>query len=159
MMTPPVAAARLTKTRGSPRSNREAQSMLLAADYPFLDVLWTMLVFFLWIAWFWLVILIVIDIFRRRDASGGKKVLWLLFILFVPFLGVFVYLIANSDDMARRRAEEMQTAQAQTDEYIRTVASSSGPTAEIERAKGLLDTGAITQEEFDAIKAKALASA
>lgn len=131
--------------------------MLLAADYPFLDVLWTMLVFFLWIAWFWLVILIVIDIFRRRDASGGKKVLWLLFILFVPFLGVFVYLIANADDMARRRAEEMQTAQAQTDEYIRSVAG--GTAAEIERAKGLLDSGAITQEEFDAIKAKALASA
>lgn len=131
--------------------------MLLAADYPFLDVLWTMLVFFLWIAWFWLVILIVIDIFRRRDASGGKKVLWLLFILFVPFLGVFVYLIANADDMARRRAEEMQTAQAQTDEYIRSVAG--GTAAEIERAKGLLDSGAITQDEFDAIKAKALASA
>jgi phospholipase D-like protein/putative oligomerization/nucleic acid binding protein len=156
-MTPPVAGARLTKTAACPRSNREAQSMLLAADYPFLDVLWTMLVFFLWIAWFWLVILIVIDIFRRRDAGGGKKVLWLVFILFVPFLGVFIYLIANSDDMAKRRAEEMQTAQAQTDEYIRTVASSSGPTAEIERAKGLLDTGAITQAEFDAIKAKALA--
>ena len=134
--------------------------MLLAADYPFLDVLWTMLVFFLWIAWFWLVILVVIDIFRRRDAGGGKKVLWLLFILFVPFLGVFVYLIANSDDMARRRTAEMQTAQADTDEYIRSVAGSGGgAAAEIERAKGLLDSGAITQEEFDAIKAKALASA
>jgi hypothetical protein len=70
--------------------------MFLAADYPFLDVLWTMLVFFLWIAWFWLVIITVSDIFRRRDISGGKKTLWLLFILFVPFLGVFVYLIANS---------------------------------------------------------------
>ena len=133
--------------------------MLLAADYPFLDVLWTMLIFFLCIAWFWLVILVVIDIFRRHDIGGGKKTIWLLFILFVPFLGVFVYLFTNSDDMARRRAAEMQTAQAQTDEYIRSVASSSGPTAEIERAKGLLDSGAITQEEFDAIKAKALASA
>ena len=133
--------------------------MLLAADYPFLDVLWTMLIFFLWIAWFWLVILIVIDIFRRRDVGGGKKALWLIFILFVPFLGVFIYLIANSDDMARRRVEEAQAAQVQTDEYIRSVAGSGGATAEIERAKGLLDSGAITQEEFDAIKAKALASA
>ena len=134
--------------------------MLLAADYPFLDVLWTMLIFFLWIAWFWLVILVVIDIFRRHDAGGGKKVLWLLFILFVPFLGVFVYLITNSQNMARRRAEEMQTAQAQTDDYIRSVAGGGGgAAAEIERAKGLLDSGAITQEEFDAIKAKALASA
>jgi hypothetical protein len=133
--------------------------MVLAADYPFLDVLWTMLVFFLWIAWFWLVILVVLDIFRRRDIGGGKKTIWLLFILLVPFLGVFVYLIANSDDMARRRAEEMQTAQVQTDEYIRSVAGSGGAAAEIERAKGLLDSGAITQAEFDAIKAKALASA
>jgi len=133
--------------------------MFLAADYPFLDVLWTMLIFFLWIAWFWLVILIVIDIFRRHDASGGKKVLWLLFILFVPFLGVFVYLIANSHGMAERRADEVRTAQAQTDEYIRSVATSGGPAAEIERAKGLLDSGAITQQEFDSIKAKALASA
>jgi hypothetical protein len=133
--------------------------MVLAADYPFLDVLWTMLIFFLWIAWFWLVILVVLDIFRRHDIGGGKKTIWLLFILLVPFLGVFVYLIANSDDMARRRAAEMQTAQVQTDEYIRSVAGSGGAAAEIERAKGLLDSGAITQAEFDAIKAKALASA
>ena len=133
--------------------------MVLAADYPFLDVLWTLLVFFVWVAWFWLVILVVMDIFRRHDIGGGKKTIWLLFILFVPFLGVFVYLIANSDDMARRRAEDVRTAQVQTDEYIRTVAGSGGAAAEIERAKGLLDSGAITQAEFDAIKAKALASA
>lgn len=133
--------------------------MLLAADYPFLDVLWTLLVFFLWIAWFWLVILVVIDVFRRRDIGGGKKTLWLLFILFVPFLGVFVYLIANSDGMAERRAQEVQAAQVQTDQYIRTVAGTgTGAASEIERGKALLDSGAITQEEFDAIKAKALAS-
>jgi hypothetical protein len=132
--------------------------MFLAADYPFLDVLWTMLVFFLWISWFWLVIIVVSDIFRRRDISGGKKTLWLLFILFVPFLGVFVYLIANSDDMARRRAEDARAMQTQTDDYIRSVASESGAAAEIERAKGLLDSGAINQSEYDAIKAKALAS-
>jgi Phospholipase_D-nuclease N-terminal/Short C-terminal domain len=133
--------------------------MVLAADYPFLDVLWTMLVFFLWVAWFWLVIIVVSDIFRRHDIGGGKKTIWLLFILFVPFLGVFAYLIANSDDMAKRRARDMETAQVQTDDYIRSVAGSGGAAAEIERAKGLLDSGAITQAEFDAIKAKALASA
>jgi Phospholipase_D-nuclease N-terminal len=132
--------------------------MFLAADYPFLDVLWTLLVFFLWISWFWLIIITVSDIFRRHDISGGKKTIWLLFILFVPFLGVFVYLIANSDDMARRRAEEVRAVQTQTDDYIRTVASEGGAAAEIERAKGLLDSGAINQSEFDAIKAKALAS-
>ncbi len=130
--------------------------MLLAADYPFLDVLWTMIVFFIWISWFMLLFHVVGDVFRRRDASGLNKTAWLIFLIFVPFLGVFVYLIANSDDMARRNVEQMQAAQADTDNYIRSVAASDGPAAEIERAKGLLDSGAITQAEFDAIKAKAL---
>lgn len=131
--------------------------MLLAADYPFLEVLWTLLVFFLWISWFWLVIGVVADVFRRRDIGGGKKTLWLLFVLFVPFLGVFSYLIANSDDMAMRQAREAETAQAQTDDYIRSVAGGDGAAAEIEKAKKLLDSGAISEPEFEAIKAKALA--
>jgi len=131
--------------------------MLVAADYPFLDVLWSMLIFFLWIAWFVLLFHVIIDVFRRRDASGGKKVLWLLFLLFVPFLGVFVYLIVNSDDMARRNIEQAAAAQGEMDEYVRSVAGSGGAAAEIEKAKGLLDSGAINQQEFDAIKAKALA--
>jgi Phospholipase_D-nuclease N-terminal/Short C-terminal domain len=131
--------------------------MLLASDYPFLDVLWTMLIFFVWIAWFWLLIYIIADIFRRRDIGGGKKTLWLIFLLFVPFLGAFVYLIANSDDMARRNAERAQAERAEMDEYVRSTAGSGGAAAEIERAKGLLDSGAISQAEFDAIKAKALA--
>jgi hypothetical protein len=117
-----------------------------------------MLVFFLWVAWFIVLFHVVVDIFRRRDASGGKKALWLIFVLFAPFLGVFAYLIANSDDMARRNMEQAQVARAETDEYIRSV-SGGGAAAEIERAKGLLDSGAITQSEFDAIKAKALAAA
>ena len=131
--------------------------MVLAADYPFLGVLWSMLVFFLWVAWFVLLFHVIGDVFRRRDASGGKKTLWLIFVILVPFLGVFVYLIANSDDMARRNAEQMAAAQAQTDEYVRSVAGSSGAAGEIEKAKGLLESGAINQQEFDAIKAKALA--
>ena len=129
--------------------------MLLA--YPFLDVLWSMLVFFVWIAWFLLLFHVIGDIFRRRDASGGKKTLWIIFVLFVPFLGVFVYLIANSDDMARRSAEQAAAAKSEMDDYVRTTAGSGGAAAEIEKAKGLLDSGAITQTEFDAIKAKALA--
>jgi Phospholipase_D-nuclease N-terminal/Short C-terminal domain len=129
--------------------------MLLA--YPFLDVLWSMLVFFVWIAWFLLLFHVIGDIFRRRDASGGKKTLWIIFVLFVPFLGVFVYLIANSDDMARRQIEQAEAARSQMDDYVRTTAGSGGAAAEIEKAKGLLDSGAITQTEFDAIKAKALA--
>ena len=133
--------------------------MLLAADYPFLDVLWTMLVFFLWVSWFIVLFYVVADIFRRRDVSGGKKALWLIFVLFLPFLGVFVYLIANSDDMARRNLEEKRVQQAQMDEYVRSVAGTSGSAAaEIDRAKQLLDSGAITEPEYEAIKAKALAA-
>ena len=131
--------------------------MLLAADYPFLDVLWSMLVFFLWITWFMLLFHVIGDVFRRRDASGGKKTLWLIFLLFVPFLGVFVYLIANSDDMARRNTEQTQPLRSEMDEYVRVVAGTAGAAGEIEKAKGLLDSGAISQAEFDAIKAKALA--
>ena len=132
--------------------------MVLAADYPFLGVLWSMLVFFLWVAWFILLFHIIADIFRRRDASGAKKTLWIIFVIIVPFIGTFAYLIANSDDMARRNIEQAQAAQAQMDDYVRSVAGSGGGAAgEIERAKGLLDSGAITQAEFDSIKAKALA--
>jgi preprotein translocase subunit YajC len=130
--------------------------MLLA--YPFLDVLWSMLVFFVWIAWFLLLFHVIGDVFRRRDISGGKKTAWLIFLLFVPFLGVFVYLIANSDDMARRSIEQAEASRAQMDDYVRTTAGSGGAAAEIEKAKGLLDSGAITQAEFDAIKSKALAA-
>ncbi len=133
---------------------------MLAADYPFLDILWTMCIFFLWIAWFWLLITVFADVFRRDDISGGKKTLWLIFVILVPFLGVFVYLISQSDDMAKRNMERAQAQQAQMDDYVRTTAGSGGgAAAEIEKAKGLLDSGAITQAEYDAIKQKALAEA
>ena len=131
--------------------------MVLAADYPVLGVFWSMLIFFVWIAWFMLLFHIIGDVFRRRDATGAKKTLWCIFLLFVPFLGTFVYLIVNGDDMAKRRIEEAEAARSQMDEYVRTTAGSGGAAAEIEKAKGLLDSGAITQAEFDAIKAKAIA--
>ena len=129
--------------------------MLLAADYPFLDVLWTMLVFFAWVIWFWLLITCFSDLFRRRDASGGKKVLWVIFLILAPFLGVFIYLLANSEGMADRNVRQAQAQQAEFDEYVKQTAG--GSAAEIEKAKGLLDSGAISQAEFDAIKQKALA--
>ena len=131
--------------------------MLVAADYPFLDVFWTMLVFFVWVAWFLLLFRVIGDIFRRRDIGGGSKVLWLIFVIVLPFLGVFVYLIANNEEMTQRDLERAQAHQAQMDDYIRSTASSGGAAAEIDKAKQLLDSGAITQAEFDAIKAKALA--
>jgi Phospholipase_D-nuclease N-terminal/Short C-terminal domain len=129
---------------------------MIVADFTFLDALWSMLVFFLWVAWFIVLFHVVGDIFRRRDASGAKKTIWLIFVLFAPFLGVFAYLIANNDDMARRNMEQAQAARAEMDEYVRTVASSGSATAEIDRAKQLLDSGTINQSEFEAIKAKAL---
>jgi hypothetical protein len=130
---------------------------LLAADYPFLDVLWTMLIFFLWIIWFWILITVFIDLFRRKDTSGVSKVLWIIFVILVPFLGVFVYLLINHDGMADRNIRQAQAQQAQMDQYVRETAGSGGAAAEIEKAKGLLDSGAITQAEFDALKSKALA--
>jgi hypothetical protein len=132
--------------------------VFVGADYPFLDVLWTMLVFFLWITWFWLLITVFADIFRRDDLSGLGKTGWLIFTIVLPFLGVFVYLITQSDKMAERNRQKMQAQQAQFDDYVRSAAGSGGAAAEIEKAKALLDSGAISQAEFDAIKQKALSS-
>jgi Phospholipase_D-nuclease N-terminal/Short C-terminal domain len=130
---------------------------LLGADYPFLDVLWTMLVIFAWIIWFWLLITVFSDLFRRHDTSGFSKVLWIIFVIILPFLGVFIYLIVNHDGMTERNVNMAKAQQAQMDDYVRSVAGSGGgAAAEIEKAKGLLDSGAITQAEFDSIKAKAL---
>lgn len=131
---------------------------MIAADYPFLDVFWTMLVFFLWVMWFWLLITVFGDIFRRKDLSGLGKTGWIVFVILLPFLGVFIYLITQNDKMVERNVERAQAQQAQFDEYVKGVAGGGGAAAEIERAKGLLDTGAITQAEFDAIKSKALAA-
>jgi phospholipase D-like protein/putative oligomerization/nucleic acid binding protein len=134
--------------------------MILAADYPFLNILWTMIIFFCWVAWIWILIVILTDVFRRKDESGWLKALWVIFLIVLPFLGVLVYLIANHDGMADRQAKQIAGQQAQFDSYVREAAGSGGGAAgEIERAKGLLDSGAITQAEFDAIKQKALAAA
>ena len=129
---------------------------VLAADYPFLDILWTMFIFFLFIIWIWILITVFVDIFRRKDASGFTKAAWIIFVILLPYLGVLIYLIANHDGMADRNLAQMQQQKAATDDYIRSV--SGGAAGEIEKAKGLLDSGAITQAEFDSIKAKALAS-
>ena len=129
---------------------------MLAADYPFLDVLWTMFIFFLFIIWIWILITVFADIFRRRDIGGGTKLLWIIFVIVLPYLGVFVYLIANHDGMAERNVKQIQAQQEQMDAYVKSVAGSGGAAAEIEKAKSLLDSGAITQAEFDSIKQKAL---
>src|SRR3954462_5849488 len=131
--------------------------VLLAANYPFLDVFWTMIVFFVWITWFWLLIAVFGDVFRRHDISGFAKVLWLIFVIALPFLGVFVYMIANNTAMTERNLARASAQQQQFDDYVQTVAATGGTAAEIEKAKQLLDSGAITQGEFEALKQKALA--
>jgi hypothetical protein len=130
--------------------------LLFAADYPFLEVLWTLLVIFAWVIWFWLLITVFADLFRRHDIGGGKKALWIIFVILLPFLGVFIYLISQGHSMAERNMKQAQAQQAHMDDYVRSVAGSGGSAAEIEKAKQLLDSGAISQAEFDQIKAKAL---
>jgi hypothetical protein len=131
--------------------------MVFAADYPFLDILWTMLVFFGWVIWFWLLIIVFSDLFSRHDISGWGKAGWIVLVVVLPYLGVFIYLIAQGRQMAERRDQQSQAARTEFDDYVKTVAAPGGAAAEIEKAKQLLDSGAITQAEFDAIKTKALA--
>ena len=131
--------------------------MVFAADYPFLDIFWTMIIFFSWVIWIWMVIAVLADVFGRHDVSGWGKAAWVIFIIVLPFLGVLVYLIANSSKMAERKQSDSRAARAEFDDYVKTVAAPGGAAAEIEKAKQLLDSGAITQDEFEAIKAKALA--
>jgi hypothetical protein len=131
---------------------------VIATDYPFLDVLWTLLIFFAWVIWFWLLITIFADIFRRHDIGGGKKALWTIFVIITPFVGVLIYLIVESKGMAERQSQAAQSARRQTDDYIKTVAAEVDAPGQIAQAKQLLDSGAINQQEFDALKQKALAS-
>ena len=130
---------------------------MIAASYPFLDVLWTLIIIFAWVIWFWLLITVFADIFRRHDIGGGTKALWVIFVIILPFLGVLIYLIAESKGMAERNQKQVQAAQQQTDEYIRNVAGSD-PAEQIAKAKQLLDAGTISSAEFDALKQKALAT-
>jgi hypothetical protein len=132
--------------------------MPIAADYPFLDVMWTMFVFFMWVLWFWLLFTVFADIFRRHDLSGWGKAGWLVFTIVLPFLGVFVYLISQGSAMTQRNVERARDQRAQFDDYVRETASNGGAASEIDRAKQLLDSGAITQGEFQTLKAKALAA-
>jgi hypothetical protein len=132
---------------------------VFAADYPFLNIFWTIIIFFAWVVWIWMMITILSDVFRRRDISGWGKAAWIVFLIVLPFLGVLVYLIAHHEGMAERNVKQAQAAQADFDQYVKTVAKDGGGAAtEIEKAKQLLDSGAIDRAEFDALKANALAS-
>jgi Short C-terminal domain/Phospholipase_D-nuclease N-terminal len=133
--------------------------MILATSYPLLEVFWTMLIFFAFVVWIWILFTVLADIFRRHDASAWVKVLWIVFIIIIPYFGVFIYLIAEHKGMTERAVKQQEAAQAQVDQYVQSVAAKGDPTEQIAKAKQLLDGGTITQAEFDQIKQKALAAA
>jgi Phospholipase_D-nuclease N-terminal len=131
--------------------------MILAADYPLLDIVLTMLVFFAWVIWFWILIVVLSDVFRRPDLSGWGKAGWTLFAIVLPFLGVLSYLVAHGDEMAERRARDIEARPSRVDDPTRKAATANGPATEIANARHLLEIGAIDEDEFSQLKRKALA--
>lgn len=129
---------------------------MFAYDYPLLGFFWSMLIVFLWIAWLMLLFRIIADVFRNRDMGGAAKAFWLLFIIFLPFLGVFIYLIANGQDMANRDIAQMQSQQEAFDSYVRTTAGGTSAADELTKLADLQSKGVITAEEFSAQKARLL---
>jgi uncharacterized membrane protein YcjF (UPF0283 family) len=130
---------------------------LVLASYNFASFLWDVLVIFAFVIWFWLLITVFGDLFSRHDIGGWGKAGWIVLVIILPYLGVFIYLIANTHGMGERAQARAQAQQAQMDDYVRSVASSDSSADQIAKGKQLLDSGAITQAEFDQLKAKALA--
>jgi hypothetical protein len=133
---------------------------MIASSYPVLDVFLTMLYFFLFIIWIWLLITVFIDIFRSRDMGGGAKALWVIFVILLPFLGVFMYLIARGGKMHERAAAQAAQQQKAFDSYVRQAAGTEGAdsASQLARLADLKAQGVITDAEFEAQKAKVLAS-
>ena len=129
---------------------------MLTASFTFVSFLWDALLVFAWIIWFWLLITVFADLFRRHDASGWTKAAWIVFVIVLPYVGVLVYLIAEHEGMAERNTRQAHAAQEQFDQYVQSVAGRDDPAEQIARAKTLLDNGTITQDEFHRIKRKAL---
>jgi predicted PurR-regulated permease PerM len=121
----------------------------------FLTFLWSLIVIFFMVVYFMMLFSVIVDIFRRHDAGGGKKALWLLFILFFPLVGLVSYLIVNGHGIAERQVKQAKQSQSEFDDYVKSV--SGGGAEQIAKAKELLDAGTITQAEFDQLKARALA--
>ena len=130
--------------------------MLIAADYPFLEIFGTIVIFFLWMAWIWTLVMILSDVFRS-DASGWGKAGWTLLLVFLPFLGVFAYLIAHGKEMGERRMKDVETAMARQEHLYGRQGGGNGAASEIADAKKLLDSGVIDEAEFAKLKAKVLA--
>jgi len=130
-----------------------------SSSYPLLNLFWTMFIFFLWVIWFWILITVFIDIFRSHDLSGWAKALWFLFVLFIPVIGVLVYLIARGGKMHERAARQAQQQDAEARAYIRDAAGSPASSADqLTKLAGLRDHGVISDAEFEREKAKVLAA-
>jgi len=130
---------------------------LIATSYPFLEVFWTMLIFFAFVVWLWILFTVFADIFRRHDISGFVKTIWVVFVIVLPYLGVFVYLIAEHTGMTERAIRAQQEAKSQFDQYVQSAAAKTDSSERITQAKRMLDDGTISQAEFDQLKQKALA--
>jgi ABC-type multidrug transport system fused ATPase/permease subunit len=142
------------------RAARQGDVMPLASSsysYPVLGVFWTIFIIFLWVIWFWILITVFIDIFRSRDLSGWAKALWFIFVLFIPMIGVLVYLIARGGKMHQRAEREAQQQQREFRSYVQETAGSATPADQLAKLADLRDRGVISAEEFDREKAKILA--
>src|SRR6201997_4612666 len=142
-----------------PRAKEQAMS-LASSSYPLLNIFWTIFELFLWIIWIWILIWIFIDIFRSRDLSGWAKALWFLFVLFIPIIGVVVYLIARGDSMNERSAQQAQQQDREFRSYVQEAAADSPASTADQLAKlaDLRDRGVISAGEFESQKAKVLAA-
>ena len=129
---------------------------MLAYNYPILNLIWTMFVFFLFVLWIWLLISVFMDIFRSSDLGGGAKAAWVIFVIILPFIGVFVYLIARGGKMHERAAEQAAQQQKAFDAYVKQAAGSGSSADELAKLADLKQSGAITDAEFEAQKAKIL---
>jgi hypothetical protein len=129
---------------------------MLAADFGTGEVLWSFLWFFLFIIWIYLLIFIFSDIFRSEDLSGWGKALWTILIIFLPYIGIFAYLIARGGKMAERQAKQMQTQQAAMDSYIRTTATGGSDAEQLAKLAELHSSGKLDDAEYATAKAKVL---
>lgn len=130
---------------------------MLSYDYPLLGVFWTLMIWFLWLAWILLVFRVITDVFRSRDLGGASKAFWTLFVIIIPWLGVLVYLIARGGSMAQRDQEVVASREADFQAYLRETVSSGGTADELTKLAALRDQGHLTDQEFEQQKAKLLA--
>jgi hypothetical protein len=150
-MTSPV-------TYGGCLGAKEERMTLADSSYPLLSVFWTMVEFFLWVIWIWILIMVFIDIFRSRDLGGGAKALWFLFVLFIPLIGVLVYLIARGGSMHERAVRQAQQQDQEFRAYVQDAAGSQTSAEQLGKLADLRDRGVISAEEFEREKAKVLSA-